>query len=147
MKETKKVGRKLKYGEETILMRIPKSMVPDVHAMLEKREVLTDKWEESALPPAAQKMINAITDIIYTYYEGIMRWDGEGRLLEARDFMRHKGAFTDEQENDLNVQIAMSRNEREQELKELKKDIKGQLKGTLLAVLEDGDYQQTVNNG
>jgi len=63
MKETKKVGRKLKYGEETVLMRIPRSMVPDVEAMLKKREVFTDKWFDSQLPPAAEKLIDRLSAI------------------------------------------------------------------------------------
>ena len=63
MKIDKKVGRKLKYGEKTVLMRIPASMVPDVEAMLSRREVFTDKWFDSQLPPAAEKLIDQLSQL------------------------------------------------------------------------------------
>jgi len=63
MKIDKKVGRKLKYGEKTVLMRIPASMVPDVESMLSRREVFTDKWFDSQLPPAAEKLIDKLSQL------------------------------------------------------------------------------------
>lgn len=42
MKNIKNAGRKLKYGEPTVAMRIPESMVDDIQALLDKRVVLED---------------------------------------------------------------------------------------------------------
>lgn len=59
-----KVGRKLKYGEKTILMRVPESMVPDVQRMCKVREVYTDKWFESQLPTAAMDLVDQISNLL-----------------------------------------------------------------------------------
>lgn len=64
-----KVGRKLKYGEKTVLMRVPGSMVPDVEKMLKAREVYTDKWFETQLPTAAIDLVDQIAKLINTVVE------------------------------------------------------------------------------
>jgi hypothetical protein len=64
-----KVGRKLKYGEKTVLMRVPGSMVPDVEKMLKAREVYTDKWFESQLPTAAIDLVDQISKMVSAVVE------------------------------------------------------------------------------
>jgi hypothetical protein len=60
----KKLGRKMKYGEETVPMRIPVSLVPVVENLLKEREVLQGQWEASMLPPAAEKLISRISELL-----------------------------------------------------------------------------------
>lgn len=62
MKTIQKAGRKLKYGEHTTLMRIPDSMVETVQHMLNKREVMVTQWEDKAIGPDAQKLVDLIAD-------------------------------------------------------------------------------------
>lgn len=65
----KSVGRKQKYGEPTVPMRIPESMVPLVEELLAKREVLNTQYEESLLPPVAEKLVKRIHTYIYEFYQ------------------------------------------------------------------------------
>lgn len=60
-----KTGRKMKYGEPTIPVRIPLSMVAAVEELLAKREVLTSQWDHSLLPPSAQKLVDRIKSLLY----------------------------------------------------------------------------------
>lgn len=63
-KQAQKSGRKSKYGESTTIMRIPTSMVPLVAEMLQRREVLEHQWNISYLPPVAQHLVDAITELM-----------------------------------------------------------------------------------
>ena len=51
-----------KYGEDTVVVRVPKSMLPAVKEMLNKREILETQWQSSQLPPKAQQLLELITD-------------------------------------------------------------------------------------
>lgn len=59
--ESKKAGRKLKYGEKTILMRVPESMVPQINAMMAKREVIADIAQ---YPSLIEGVIDAIAEVM-----------------------------------------------------------------------------------
>lgn len=61
MKNPKNAGRKLKYGEPTVLMRIPESMVDQIQALLEKRIVLEDIV---AYPKNVQYIIDSVAEIM-----------------------------------------------------------------------------------
>ena len=56
--------RESKYGEETVVVRIPKSMLPVVKELLEKRELINNQWEESQLPLKAQKLVDLLTEVM-----------------------------------------------------------------------------------
>jgi hypothetical protein len=51
-----------KYGESTVVMRVPLSMVPEFKRMLSEREVLQTQWVNSYLPPAALKLVEHLTE-------------------------------------------------------------------------------------
>lgn len=61
MKNPKNAGRKLKYGEPTVLMRIPESMVNDIQAVLDKRVVLEDIV---AYPKNVQHIIESMAEMM-----------------------------------------------------------------------------------
>jgi len=61
MKNPKNAGRKLKYGEPTVLMRIPESMVADIQALLDKRVVLEDIV---AYPRNVQHIIDSMAQVM-----------------------------------------------------------------------------------
>jgi hypothetical protein len=60
----KPAARKSKYGEGTTVRRIPNSMLHLVDEMLKSREVLEHKWNISMLPPVAQNLVEAITEML-----------------------------------------------------------------------------------
>jgi hypothetical protein len=66
MNEAKKSGRKLKYGEKTVLMRVPASMVPQVEAMMTKREVIADI---ATYPPLIESVVQIIGRIMNDHAE------------------------------------------------------------------------------
>lgn len=68
MIEVKKSGRKLKYGEKTVLMRVPASMVPQVEAMMTKREVIA---EIATYPPLVEAVIEAIAEVMNNQAEKV----------------------------------------------------------------------------
>lgn len=63
-KPMKPMGRKMLYGEPTVAIKIPQSMVPHVRKMLEERRTLNEKFNEAILPPAAQRIVDVITDAL-----------------------------------------------------------------------------------
>jgi len=68
MSESKKVGRKLKYGEKTVLMRVPESMVTQFEAMMTKREVIADI---ATYPPLVEAVIEAIAEVMNNHAEKV----------------------------------------------------------------------------
>jgi hypothetical protein len=62
-----------KYGEETEVIRVPKSMIPIVKEMLKKREILETQWQEKLIGPDAQKLVNLITELMITPQRGLIQ--------------------------------------------------------------------------
>ena len=87
-----------KYGEETVVVRVPKSMLPAVQDMLKSRELLTVQWDNSQLPPKAQKLVELITELMITPQKA---------LIEAYKETGSLG-FHDEIER-LNVELEVTR--------------------------------------
>lgn len=67
-----KIGRKLRYGEPTEVLRVPVSMIPMIQEMLKKREITTVQWEDSQLPPKAQKLIDVLTELMLVPQKGLI---------------------------------------------------------------------------
>src|SRR5664279_3988210 len=62
-----------KYGEETEVIRVPKSMIPIVKEMLKKREVLETQWQSKLIGPDAQKLVDLITELMITPQKGLIQ--------------------------------------------------------------------------
>lgn len=64
MKNFKNAGRKFKYGEPTVAMRIPESLVPRIQDMLDKMVVLEDIFSH---PPAVRHIIESMAHCLNRY--------------------------------------------------------------------------------
>ena len=71
MKERK--VRQSKYGEPTVVVRVPVSMLPAVQDMLKRREVIEEQWKEASLPPQAQRFLDLITELMITPQKGLIQ--------------------------------------------------------------------------
>jgi hypothetical protein len=60
------MAKRLQYGEETVVMRIPKSMVPKVKAMLESSKVLESiALESSKAPEVERKIMQMFQEVVF----------------------------------------------------------------------------------
>lgn len=57
-------GRKMKYGEQTVAMRIPVSMVEQVQDLLDTRAVIEGAFQKSLLPKYVNTLIDSISEIM-----------------------------------------------------------------------------------
>lgn len=62
MTGTVKRNKRLKYGEKTVPIRVPASMVPQIEALLEQRQLVETEWCRAVLPPVAQELVRFIAD-------------------------------------------------------------------------------------
>jgi len=51
-----------RYGEKTIAMRIPVSMVPEVEQLLRTRELLALEWARAVAPPLSKRLASFLVD-------------------------------------------------------------------------------------
>ena len=78
--------KRLKYGEKTVVVRVPESMLPLVQEMLKKREVLETQWQAKLIGPDAQKLVDLIAELMVKPMQGMVK------SLEASDPKRfHDG--------------------------------------------------------
>jgi len=76
------MAKRLQYGEETVVMRIPKSMVPKVKAMLESSKVLESiALESSKAPEIEQKVMQMFQEVVFLQMAELLA-TAEGELIE-----------------------------------------------------------------
>lgn len=72
MSDKKIKFRPSKYGEKTVVMRIPESMLDTVKKMLKDREVLQVEWENACLSPQAHMLGDYLAGVMMAPRYGLL---------------------------------------------------------------------------
>jgi len=67
------IPKRLKYGEKTVVVRVPESMLPIVQEMLKRREVLETQWQAKLIGPDAQKLVDLIAELMVKPMQGMVK--------------------------------------------------------------------------
>ena len=82
---TERKKRVSKYGEKTVVVRVPESMLSAVQEMLKKREILETQWQDKAIGKDAQRIVDLIVDGVLATQRGLIKAYQESGIKSLMD--------------------------------------------------------------